>query len=153
MELQFKNLLVGFLGQGLGFAPPAELVWYVLFIEFVTYAMLPLPLRWSVCAALLTAATHIVICSVPYQSSMVRKLTFAYRKVSICTCEHGKFNFSVIPYSIFQINQNSSMIEYFILHFILVFTSFSCGFIYLVGFSVYICQIVSFLPFIYIFLL
>jgi hypothetical protein len=58
----------------LGFAPPAELVWYVLFIEFVTYAMLPLPLRWSVCAALLTAATHVVICSVPNQSSMVSKL-------------------------------------------------------------------------------
>ncbi|XP_065334949.1 adenylyl cyclase 78C isoform X2 [Cloeon dipterum] len=62
----------GFLGQGLGFAPAAELVWYVLFIEFVTYAMLPLPLRWSVCAALITAVTHIVLSTLPDQLSMER---------------------------------------------------------------------------------
>ncbi|XP_059488196.1 adenylyl cyclase 78C isoform X4 [Neocloeon triangulifer] len=62
----------GFLGQGLGFAPSAELVWYVLFIEFVTYAMLPLPLRWSVCAALITAVVHIIISILPEQTSMER---------------------------------------------------------------------------------
>lgn len=35
-------------------------VWYVLFIEFVTYAMLPLQLRWCLASAVLTAALHII---------------------------------------------------------------------------------------------
>ncbi|KAE8750751.1 hypothetical protein FOCC_FOCC002461, partial [Frankliniella occidentalis] len=49
----------GFFGQGLGFYQKDDLVWYVLFIVFVTYAMLPLPLRWCVMAAVATAVFHL----------------------------------------------------------------------------------------------
>ncbi|XP_067013810.2 adenylyl cyclase 78C [Anabrus simplex] len=54
----------GFGGGGVGFSDPEYLVWYVLFIVFVTYAMLPLPLRWCMILGCTTATVHIVISSV-----------------------------------------------------------------------------------------
>lgn len=35
-----------------------HMVWYILFILFATYAMLPLPLLWSVAAASVTVIAH-----------------------------------------------------------------------------------------------
>ncbi|XP_034239049.1 adenylyl cyclase 78C-like [Thrips palmi] len=55
--------LQAFLGKGLGFSDHDDLVWYVLFIVFVTYAMLPLPLRWCVTASVTTAAVHLGLLS------------------------------------------------------------------------------------------
>lgn len=51
-------------GKCVGFSPPEYLVWYVLFIIFVTYAMLPLPLRWSIAAGTVTSVLHIIITAV-----------------------------------------------------------------------------------------
>ncbi len=36
-------------------------MWYILFILFVPYAMLPLPLKWCMIGGILTATTHIII--------------------------------------------------------------------------------------------
>ncbi|GLG93790.1 Adenylate and Guanylate cyclase, partial [Gryllus bimaculatus] len=50
----------GCTGKGLGFPENTELVWYVLFIEFVTYALLPLPLRWCALLGGVSAGVHLV---------------------------------------------------------------------------------------------
>jgi adenylate cyclase 8 len=39
-------------------------VWYILFILFVPYAMLPLPLKWCMIGGTLTATTHIIITTI-----------------------------------------------------------------------------------------
>uniref|UniRef100_A0A146MB14 adenylate cyclase n=6 Tax=Lygus hesperus TaxID=30085 RepID=A0A146MB14_LYGHE len=51
----------GLLGLCYGFSYGESLVWYDLFIIFVTYAMLPLPLRWSLAAGSITPLLHLVI--------------------------------------------------------------------------------------------
>ncbi|XP_065212348.1 adenylyl cyclase 78C-like isoform X3 [Planococcus citri] len=53
----------GFVGAGLGLSDQEYLVWYVLFIVFVTYAMLPLPLRCCIIAGCTTALVHITVTS------------------------------------------------------------------------------------------
>jgi adenylate cyclase 8 len=54
----------GFVGEGIGFAKREYLVWYILFILFVPYAMLPLPLKWCMVGGMLTATTHIIITTI-----------------------------------------------------------------------------------------
>lgn len=56
--------LQGFVGEGLGFADRENLVWYVLFIIFVPYAMLPLPLKWCMIAGSVSALCHIIVISI-----------------------------------------------------------------------------------------
>ncbi|KAL4084911.1 hypothetical protein QTP88_027779 [Uroleucon formosanum] len=51
----------GFVWESYGQGSREYLVWYVLFIVFVTYAMLPLPLRWCILAGCSTALLHILI--------------------------------------------------------------------------------------------
>ncbi|XP_050727539.1 adenylyl cyclase 78C-like isoform X3 [Eriocheir sinensis] len=46
-----------------------NMVWYLLFIVFVTYSMLPLPLRWGILAGSLTALCHLVLTFVCYYSN------------------------------------------------------------------------------------
>lgn len=53
----------GFVGSGLGFASREYLVWYVLFIVFVPYAMLPLPLKWCVVAGSTSSICHLFVTS------------------------------------------------------------------------------------------
>jgi len=53
----------GFVWESYGQGSREYLVWYVLFIVFVTYAMLPLPLRWCILAGCSTALLHILITS------------------------------------------------------------------------------------------
>uniref|UniRef100_A0A336M7K8 adenylate cyclase n=1 Tax=Culicoides sonorensis TaxID=179676 RepID=A0A336M7K8_CULSO len=55
--------LQGFVGSGLGFAAREYLVWYVLFIVFVPYAMLPLPLKWCVIAGSTSSICHLFVTS------------------------------------------------------------------------------------------
>ncbi|CAG7815965.1 unnamed protein product, partial [Allacma fusca] len=55
----------GFLGIILKTSEPAQIFWYILFVIFVTYAMLPMPLVWSASAASITAIAHLVISSLP----------------------------------------------------------------------------------------
>ncbi|KAL1490421.1 hypothetical protein ABEB36_013120 [Hypothenemus hampei] len=50
--------------DGIGFGLKESLVWYVLFIIFVSYAMLPLPLRWCIIAGCLSAVIHVGLVTV-----------------------------------------------------------------------------------------
>ncbi|XP_065361143.1 adenylyl cyclase 78C isoform X1 [Calliphora vicina] len=49
----------GFVGKGVGFAEREYLIWYILFVIFVPYAMLPLPLKWCVVGGTITASCHL----------------------------------------------------------------------------------------------
>lgn len=66
--------MVGFVGAGLGLSAQENLVWYMLFIVFVTYAMLPLPLKCCIMAGCTSALMHIIITSiVKFNDYMVRQ--------------------------------------------------------------------------------
>ncbi|XP_016934930.2 adenylyl cyclase 78C isoform X1 [Drosophila suzukii] len=54
----------GFVGQGVGFADREYLVWYILFVIFVPYAMLPLPLKWCVVGGTITASCHLAVITI-----------------------------------------------------------------------------------------
>ncbi|XP_011634249.1 adenylate cyclase type 8 isoform X1 [Pogonomyrmex barbatus] len=54
----------GFIGAGLNFTTQQRLMWYILFIVYAPYAMLPLPLRWCVLAGYGTALTHMVMAGI-----------------------------------------------------------------------------------------
>ncbi|KAK0083227.1 hypothetical protein PV325_009156 [Microctonus aethiopoides] len=51
----------GFVAAGLNFSSQQRIMWYILFIIYAPYAMLPLPLRWCVLAGLGTALTHLIM--------------------------------------------------------------------------------------------
>ncbi|XP_014216036.1 adenylate cyclase type 8-like isoform X2 [Copidosoma floridanum] len=53
--------LQGFIVAGLNFLTQQRLMWYILFVVYAPYAMLPLPLRWCVLAGFGTAFTHLLI--------------------------------------------------------------------------------------------
>lgn len=55
--------LQGFLDTGIGFTHRENLVWFVLFIIFVPYAMLPLPLKWCVAAGMFSTLSHLILTS------------------------------------------------------------------------------------------
>ncbi|XP_071569284.1 adenylyl cyclase 78C isoform X3 [Temnothorax nylanderi] len=50
----------GFIGAGLNFTTQQRFMWYILFVVYAPYAMLPLPLRWCVLAGYGTALTHML---------------------------------------------------------------------------------------------
>ncbi|XP_020714442.1 adenylate cyclase type 8 isoform X2 [Ceratitis capitata] len=54
----------GFVGQGIGFTYREYLVWYILFVIFVPYAMLPLPLKWCVVGGTITASCHLAVITI-----------------------------------------------------------------------------------------
>ncbi|XP_026298874.1 adenylate cyclase type 8-like isoform X2 [Apis mellifera] len=54
----------GFIGAGLDFSSQQRLMWYILFVVYAPYAMLPLPLRWCVLAGYGTALTHMVMAGI-----------------------------------------------------------------------------------------
>lgn len=63
IQFWFVSLVAGFVGEGLGFANREYLVWYILFIVFVPYAMLPLPLKWCVIAGTTSSLCHLFVTS------------------------------------------------------------------------------------------
>nr|XP_026484478.1 adenylate cyclase type 8 [Vanessa tameamea] len=54
----------GLSGQGIGFQEPQNQVWYMLFIIFVPYAMLPLSLGWCIVIGLLSSMSHVLTTAV-----------------------------------------------------------------------------------------
>ncbi|CAG9782710.1 unnamed protein product [Diatraea saccharalis] len=50
----------GLAGEGIGFQSPESQVWYMLFIVFVPYAMLPLSLGWCIVIGLLSSMSHVL---------------------------------------------------------------------------------------------
>lgn len=53
-------LFAAFVGHGFGFSNKPGLVWYVLFMLFVPYAMLPLPLKWCMLAGIFSSVGHTI---------------------------------------------------------------------------------------------
>ncbi|KAG7205808.1 hypothetical protein KM043_007753 [Ampulex compressa] len=64
----------GFIGAGLDFTSQQRLMWYILFVVYAPYAMLPLPLRWCVLAGYGTALTHMVMAGI----TLLRNPTYLY---------------------------------------------------------------------------
>ncbi|XP_020287381.1 adenylate cyclase type 8-like isoform X2 [Pseudomyrmex gracilis] len=62
----------GFISAGLSFITQQRLMWYILFVVYAPYAMLPLPLRWCVLAGYGTALTHMVMAGI----SLLRDSTY-----------------------------------------------------------------------------
>ncbi|KAH8372208.1 hypothetical protein KR093_010596 [Drosophila rubida] len=54
----------GFISNGVGFENREYLVWYILFVIFVPYAMLPLPLKWCVFGGTVTASCHLAVITI-----------------------------------------------------------------------------------------
>ncbi|CAH2069032.1 unnamed protein product, partial [Iphiclides podalirius] len=60
----------GLSGQGIGFQAPENQVWYMLFIIFVPYAMLPLSLGWCIVIGLLSSLSHVLATAVVIKDIM-----------------------------------------------------------------------------------
>lgn len=67
----------GFIGAGLNFITQQRLMWYILFVVYAPYAMLPLPLRWCVLAGYGTALTHMVLAGI----SLLQDSTYVRRHI------------------------------------------------------------------------
>ncbi|XP_077277148.1 adenylyl cyclase 78C isoform X4 [Temnothorax americanus] len=67
----------GFIGAGLNFTTQQRFMWYILFVVYAPYAMLPLPLRWCVLAGYGTALTHMVMAGI----SLLQNSTYVRRHV------------------------------------------------------------------------
>lgn len=52
-------------------------MWYILFVVYAPYAMLPLPLRWCVLAGYGTALTHMVMAGI----SLLQDSTYVRRYI------------------------------------------------------------------------
>lgn len=63
----------GFVGECVGFADKECMVWYMLFIIFVPYAMLPLPLIYCMVAGTVSGIAHIIVMTIEkLQTTYVR---------------------------------------------------------------------------------
>lgn len=76
--------LQGFLGGGIGFANRENLVWYVLFIIFVPYAMLPLPLKWCMIAGSVSAMSHLIVITIMKVTSRNSHVSCIESRNSFC---------------------------------------------------------------------
>lgn len=65
-------LILGLSDQGLGFQPPEQQVWYMLFIVFVPYAMLPLSLGWCITVGWLSSFSHVLATAVVLEKTEQR---------------------------------------------------------------------------------
>ncbi|KAL4721337.1 hypothetical protein ACJJTC_011623, partial [Scirpophaga incertulas] len=57
-------------GQSIGFQSPESQVWYMLFIVFVPYAMLPLSLTWCIVIGVLSSLSHVLATAVKIKELM-----------------------------------------------------------------------------------
>lgn len=69
----------GFVGECVGFADKECMVWYMLFIIFVPYAMLPLPLIYCMAGGTVSGVAHIIVMTIEkVQKTNVRNKVFIY---------------------------------------------------------------------------
>ncbi|XP_034823896.2 adenylyl cyclase 78C-like isoform X1 [Maniola hyperantus] len=73
----------GLSGQGIGFQEPENQVWYMLFIIFVPYAMLPLSLGWCIVIGILSSFSHVLATAVNIKELM-EKNPDAVSQYTIC---------------------------------------------------------------------
>lgn len=62
------SFIIGISGQGIGFQTPQNQVWYMLFVVFVPYAMLPLSLVWCIVIGILSFLSHILATAVDIEN-------------------------------------------------------------------------------------
>ena len=88
----FYYNFAGFVGAGLNFSTQQRLMWYILFVVYAPYAMLPLPLRWCVLAGSGTALTHtaMTIATLVTDSKYVRIFFFFSISLLIFETYYGK---------------------------------------------------------------
>ncbi|CAH0722953.1 unnamed protein product, partial [Brenthis ino] len=67
----------GLSGQGIGFGESENQVWYMLFIIFVPYAMLPLSLGWCIVIGLLSSVSHVLTTAVNIKEIVTKTSTAA----------------------------------------------------------------------------
>ncbi|XP_028163982.1 adenylyl cyclase 78C-like [Ostrinia furnacalis] len=65
-------------GQGIGFDAPESQVWYMLFIVFVPYAMLPLSLGWCIVIGVLSSVAHVLATAVEIKEIMDKNTLAAH---------------------------------------------------------------------------
>ncbi|KAJ8684167.1 hypothetical protein QAD02_019959, partial [Eretmocerus hayati] len=75
----------GFIVAGLEFLTQQQLMWYIMYVMYAPYAMLPVPLRWCVLAGFGTALFHLLIAvlAILGDSSQHQNLTCTLRMVAV----------------------------------------------------------------------
>ncbi|XP_057332622.1 adenylyl cyclase 78C isoform X1 [Microplitis mediator] len=74
----------GFIAAGLNFSSQQRIMWYILFVVYAPYAMLPLPLRWCVLAGSGTAISHMtmIITTLFYNSNYLKDVVCVIRMLT-----------------------------------------------------------------------
>ncbi|CAG5101638.1 Similar to Ac78C: Adenylyl cyclase 78C (Drosophila melanogaster) [Cotesia congregata] len=77
----------GFIAAGLNFSSQQRIMWYILFVVYAPYAMLPLPLRWCVLAGSGTALSHMtmIITTLFYNSNYLKDVVCVIRMLTTNT--------------------------------------------------------------------
>ncbi|KAJ8733731.1 hypothetical protein PYW07_014282 [Mythimna separata] len=76
----------GLSGQGIGFQDSENQVWYMLFIVFVPYAMLPLSLIWCIVIGLLSFLAHVLATAVVIKERMEEAKRAVNCNINSYTC-------------------------------------------------------------------
>lgn len=76
LKIRMIFFSIGFVGECVGFADRECMVWYMLFIIFVPYAMLPLPLKWCMVGGTISGTAHLIFMSLEKleKSSVSKKI-------------------------------------------------------------------------------
>ena len=96
------------IGQSYGEA----MVWYHMFIIFVMYCMLPVPVKWCTVACLLTAFTHVLMVGIIVRTNDYDPINSVYYNVfSIGLIHIGKHNsFKIATFFIFFVRSGVNWI-------------------------------------------
>ena len=68
------------------------MVWYYMFIIFVMYCMLPVPVKWCTVACLLTAFTHVLMVGIVVRQLEDGKINAIYNVFSIGLIHIGMYD-------------------------------------------------------------
>ncbi|XP_034943359.1 adenylyl cyclase 78C isoform X2 [Chelonus insularis] len=84
----------GFVAGGFNFQSQQRIMWYILFVVYAPYAMLPLPLRWCVIAGSGTAFVHMtmIIASLFHNSDYSRDIVCVVKMLTTNTLLYSAVN-------------------------------------------------------------
>ena len=103
------------IGQSYGEA----MVWYHMFIIFVMYCMLPVPVKWCTVACLLTAFTHVLMVGIIVRTNDFDPIYSVYNVFSIGLIHIGKLYLIKYTFNYFDLNCSYFFILYlFMPHFV-----------------------------------
>lgn len=81
----------GFIGESVGFADRECMVWYILFIIFVPYAMLPLPLKYCMIGGSVSGAAHLLVITIVKTQKNSVSLHYLYLLCILCHSDENRF--------------------------------------------------------------